>query len=248
MRKKPDTGFGLWSNPLLAPILIFVWVAILLTFRLMPQWDLVVSSIFYDPSICSDVTDGSYCIGFPAANDPLFVWIRNTLNVSPRYIGVGLLLFLIIQLSEGKRPRHKDFRNQLIVLMTLVLGPLLVVNLGLKQYFGRVRPRMIEDFGGTLDFTRAGDVAGQCASNCSFVSGEASTAGWMLCCGLLFAPGIRKYAYIVLLLLGVFMATLRVVFGAHFISDVLLGYLVPLIICSLLAFTLSTFEKRQISH
>ncbi len=124
------------------------------------------------------------------------------------------------------------------------MGPLLIVNLILKEVFGRVRPRSIEEFGGVMEFTLPGDIAGQCISNCSFVSGEASVGGWFLVCGLLFPPRYRRQAYAGLFVLGFGMALLRVTFGAHFLSDVVLGYLVPIIVCAILACIIDYLEKE----
>ena len=244
MRTKSDTGFGFWGNPLIATMLIFAWFGILKEFRINPQLDLDVLSFFYDATFCNSAAENGRCIGFPISKSETLNFIRDILHLVPNYVGVILIAFLSIQYWDGKRWNNQSFRNQSVVLATLLLGPLLVVNLFFKEVFGRVRPRSIEEFGGAMEYTLPGDIAGQCLSNCSFVSGEASVGGWFLCCGLLFPPQYRSRAYAGLFVLGFFMAMLRVAFGAHFLSDALLGYLVPVIICAILATSIEYFEKE----
>lgn len=243
MRTKSDNGFGFWGNPLFAAILIFIWFGLLKDFRLNPQFDLVVLSFFYDPAFCEAAAKKARCIGFPLSYSKGLNFIRDVLHLAPFFVGAILVVFLAIQHWDGKRWNSQSVRNQSVVLATLLLGPLLTVNLFFKEFFGRVRPRSVEEFGGKMEFTLPGDIAGQCLSNCSFVSGEASIGGWFFVCGLLFPLKYRRQAYIGLSILGLIMAMLRVAFGAHFLSDVILGYLVPIIICAILASTIEYFEK-----
>ena len=58
----------------------------------------------------------------------------------------------------------------------LVLGAGLVVNGILKDDFGRARPRDIEAFGGSSQFTPAFVVSHECDRNCSFSSGDGAGA------------------------------------------------------------------------
>lgn len=243
MQTKSDTGFGIWGNPIFALALIFVWFGILKDFRQNPQWDLAVATYFFDPDFCPESARPHSCLGFPIGNSVALNMIRDVLHLAPNYIGFSLIAFLSIQYWDGTRWNSQAFRNQAIVLASLLLGPLIVVNGYFKEFYGRVRPRDTEAYGGRMDFTLPGEIAGQCASNCSFVSGEASVGGWFLCCGLLFPPKYRNRAYIALFLIGSIMALLRVTFGAHFLSDVLLGYMVPIIICALLATMIELFQK-----
>lgn len=244
VRTKSDTGFGFWGNPLFVPILIFLWFGLLLVFRLNPQFDLDMLSIFYDPTFCENAANPAKCVGFPLSKNEILNLVRDILHLAPNFSGVVLIVLLSIRYWGGTRWSSQSFRNQSVVLATLLLGPLLIVNSFFKEGFGRVRPRSVEEFGGAMEFTLPGDIVGQCLSNCSFVSGEASVGGWFLVCGLLFSTQYRRSAYFVLFVLGFFMAILRVTFGAHFLSDVILGYLVPIIVCAILASTIAYFGKQ----
>ncbi|MEM5502097.1 phosphatase PAP2 family protein [Ahrensia kielensis] len=248
MQTQSDNGFGFWSKPLFLIAMLFLWSAILVFFRTYPAIDMAVANFFYHEVACSANAATQPCFGFPVAMNSIMATIRNILHRAPVFIGVGLIILLIYSYHKGKRAVDSAFRNQSLVLANLIIGTLLVVNSGFKENFGRVRPRDIIDFGGKSDFTLAGDFIGQCVSNCSFPSGEAAAGGWLLCCGLLFAPRWRKPAYIALFILGAAMALLRVTFGAHFISDVLLGYITTLITCSILAIAFERIQKWRMSR
>jgi lipid A 4'-phosphatase len=57
----------------------------------------------------------------------------------------------------------------------LVIGPGVVANIVLKDHWGRARPKLVVEFGGTKTFTPALLPTDQCSTNCSFVSGEAAS-------------------------------------------------------------------------
>src|SRR5262245_54990721 len=60
----------------------------------------------------------------------------------------------------------------------------------------------------------------RCLANCSFVSGDVAGAFWTLAPAALAPPQLRALAYVAALALGTGMAALRMMFGAHFPSDV----------------------------
>lgn len=64
------------------------------------------------------------------------------------------------------------------------------------------------------------DPSGQCRRNCSFVSGESAAAFALLAPAALMAAPWRLIAIGAATLFGVLMASLRVVFGGHFFTDV----------------------------
>ncbi|MCG2663967.1 phosphatase PAP2 family protein, partial [Brevundimonas sp.] len=104
-------------------------------------------------------------------------------------------------------------------------GPGLVVNLVLKGLWGRARPVQIDQFGGDAAFTPVWMVSDACQSNCSFVSGEGSSAAWMV--GVLLVVTPAKWRPVVLPLAVVYAFALsmnRLAFGGHFLSDILLSW------------------------
>src|SRR5262249_62173504 len=90
---------------------------------------------------------------------------------------IGSLVLLVANRLVG-RPilRGIDTPRLLLILLTFLVGPGLIVNSMLKQYWGRARPIEIHQFGGDAQFSRAGIPATQCRRNCSFPSGDAAAA------------------------------------------------------------------------
>lgn len=103
----------------------------------------------------------------------------------------------------------------------LAIGPGLVANVIFKDNWGRARPRQVVEFGGKKQFTPPLVPARECARNCSFVSGEASSAFAPFFAAALLLPQVR----ITLLASGAFMGLaaglIRMSQGGHFLSDVL---------------------------
>jgi lipid A 4'-phosphatase len=110
-------------------------------------------------------------------------------------------------------------------LLALALGPGLVVNGVLKEYWGRPRPQQLAQFGGTASFVPALWPSRQCAHNCSFVSGHAA-AGFFLITGAWIWPRRRRAWLMVGIGAGGLIGLARIVQGGHFLSDVLGALLV----------------------
>jgi membrane-associated phospholipid phosphatase len=139
------------------------------------------------------------------------------------WVGTVLILLalaaLIIKLILPKRRLLISGRAIVFLIATLALGPGLLVNVGLKDHWGRPRPIDVTQFGGTEHFVAWWDPRGDCPGNCSFVSGDVSGAFWTLAPAALAPPPWRALAYGAALALGAGMAALRVMAGAHFFSD-----------------------------
>ena len=119
------------------------------------------------------------------------------------------------------------------IIALYVLGPGVLVNLLLKEHWGRARPAHIAEFGGAAQFTPAGAISDQCATNCSFVSGEvASAAAFTLSALVLiwrFRAQLSARARIVAVALAsaitIGAAVQRVAAGRHFLSDAVFAVL-----------------------
>ena len=188
-------------------------------FGIFPKLDQETSAFFYNQS------NGFYLgkVSVLSAFREL-VW-----NVSILLFIFCIAGFLFLRLRGGN---SKYFE---IGILVYLLGPILLVNVILKEFWGRARPSQITDFGGEKMFTPFYEITNQCASNCSFVSGEASGAT-----AILIVAALLTWAYcgarvqivtvglstIVLIGSGV----LRVGLGGHFASDVLLSILFTVLI------------------
>jgi lipid A 4'-phosphatase len=196
-------------------LIIALTIAIVagLAFGLFPQLDLRVAQYFHDQ------TDASGLVFAWRIYPPLMLarnyglWITTVL-VAPAV--AALIVKLIL-------PRRKMFiagRAVVFLIATLALAPGLLVNVGLKDHWGRPRPIDVTQFGGTQHFVPWWDPRGDCPGNCSFVSGDVAGVFWTVAPAALAPPQWRAMAYGAALTLGAGMAVIRVMAGAHFVSDV----------------------------
>ncbi len=144
-----------------------------------------------------------------------------------------------------RRVAALDFRRLLLVALSFAIGPGLLVNMLLKSHWGRARPNDIVEFGGAAQFTPALIPADQCASNCSFVSGDASAAFAYVAVAMLLPARWRPAGIAAALLLGTGMGALRFLQGAHFLSDVVFAALFTLLVIAILARLLLAEDGRQ---
>ena len=121
-------------------------------------------------------------------------------------------------------------RALIFLIATMVIGPGLIVNLGFKDHWHRPRPAQTQDFNGPSPFMPWYDDNGACKKNCSFVSGEAATGFWMVAPASVLPPPWRAPAIVAAFAFGFGASLLRLAFGGHYLSDVLLGGLITLIV------------------
>jgi lipid A 4'-phosphatase len=176
-----------------------------LLFWTNPGIDLWATDLFWRPG------EGFYLRDFP-----LFRIIHDGMPYFTGTIAVALILF---GLWAWRRGRHR--RAAVFLLLSLIAGPGLVVNTGLKDNWGRARPSQVTEFGGTKRFTPAPLVADQCLRNCSFVAGDPAMGFWLLAPALLLAAPRRRLAAAGAVALGALFGLARIAQGGHFLSDVI---------------------------
>ncbi len=231
MASSDPSGHILCKNPKRWGIaLVACAVTALVLFRLYPEIDLSASERYFVETPCeeNDVSK-SRCGIFPFESDPVAVQFREIGLKLPQLFGLFALIYLVwISFSR----KHKTVWKLMVPahgLVSLLLGPVIFANLILKPLWGRPRPDNVVEFGGDFPYMLAGDISRYCTSNCSFVSGEATAAFWMLWIVPCLPPPWRWPAGILLFLIACAISWLRVAFGAHFLSDVTMGAFVALI-------------------
>jgi membrane-associated phospholipid phosphatase len=208
--------------------LIVAWFAILAAFYLHPSLDVFISSVFFSGRLCENAI--ARCGDFPLRRVLLVEQIRHTLYMLPFMAAALIVVLGAAGLFFGQIRKHLAMGRLMVALISLCLGPGLIVNGFLKTYSGRPRPVQTNLFGGPFDFAAAGTFVGECTKNCSFVSGEASGAGWLLCLLFLLPPRMRIWFGPPLFAASLTMAGLRVAVGSHYASDALLGWLLAIIL------------------
>jgi lipid A 4'-phosphatase len=181
-------------------------------FASVPELDLVTSRLFWDPVNGFEHADNRFLVGFRDINRYL-----------PWVVIAAAVALLIANAIFRRVARYAPPHKLLFVLLFFAIGPGLGVHV-VKTIVGRARPRILEEFGGKAVFTPPWDLSDQCMRNCSFISGEAASAFALLTL-IVFLKA--KYVPIYLGVMGIVCAAFsfnRVVFGAHFLSDVVIAW------------------------
>ncbi len=198
------------AHPIIASLAFVVVVSAF--FLAFPGVDLWVSGLFYhNPE------------GFFLHRNNALQLFRGTGQIAVILIVAWLVVQLGVKLAKPERPSYVRPKVTLFLLSTLLVGPLLLVNLILKDHWGRPRPNAVDIFGGGAPYVEVWRITNYCNTNCSFVSGETSTAFWLMALALVVPRALRAPVAIVTGLYAVLLSLNRIAFGGHFLSDVLIS-------------------------
>ena len=185
--------------------LLLAWI-----FTAWPQLDLRASGLFHDKPG-----------GFVGDQ---FAFVRLLYHGIPWSGKLYALVGLVVIVLSIWRPRPLGARwsRRLAALAWVsILGSGLLVNAGLKEYWGRARPVQISEFGGAAHFTPALVPTHQCEHNCSFVSGHATSGYILMAVGLMGSVATRRRWLWIGLAWGTIVSLARIAEGGHFLSDTL---------------------------
>lgn len=195
----------------LAVSLVFVVV-----FGLHPELDLTIAAWFYDPATKS----------FPIKSHMLAIILRDVAMWVAWAFAVPSIVAVVVKFIRPEKPLLVRGRTVAFLLITIILSAGILSNLAFKSHWGRPRPVMVTEFSGPWAFKPWYDPSGVCPTNCSFFSGEGATAFWTYAPAALAPPAWRPLAYVGATLFGFATGGLRMAFGGHFFSDVLVSGLV----------------------
>lgn len=200
------------------------WLAAVALFTGVPSVDLSISRLFWNPDT-----------GFALVDRASWSWLRHSLwNIEILVVclaAVGCVIGIVQRrLFLGLPARVWGY-----VVALFLLVPVLAVNGGFKSFSGRARPAEVVEFGGDRVFTPAWEFADQCRRNCSFVSGEVSSAvalGLSIWLAAVLWRGLehwqRVYLQVVAVFIPVFISVQRLATGRHFASDIIFAVLITL--------------------
>lgn len=209
------------AGPLTASALLVI--AASAVFLAFPDIDLWFSGLFYDP-----VT------GFAASDTRALVLLRWSSDIVTIAIAAAVIVSVLAKVALPARPSLIPPRASLLLAAGLALGPGLLVNLILKNNWGRPRPVQVDAFGGEAPFIGIWQITDHCARNCSFVSGEASSAVWIMSVALVVPERWRLPAFVVTGVYALALSMNRIAFGGHFLSDVVLAWGLTLMLIAVL--------------
>jgi lipid A 4'-phosphatase len=200
---------------LIAALALAAAMALLAAF---PELDLALARRFY-------LIEGD---SFGARFDAILILLRDLGYFLPPAVLALAMLGWVLGMRNARLGTILTGRRVLFLALSLALGPGLAVNGVLKEVSHRPRPVQVLEFGGQSAFRPWYAFDGACKTNCSFVSGEAAGATWLLAPAALVPQPWRAGATAAAALFAVAVALLRMAFGGHFASDVIGGALVTL--------------------
>ncbi|MEZ5877323.1 MAG: phosphatase PAP2 family protein [Tepidamorphaceae bacterium] len=234
--KRPwqPSAFGIFARPQTAAALVAAWLAAALFFNLFPQIDLAVSHFFFDEDA---MAQGLRMHGllFPLLTSGPLNLCRDIMQYGTVALAVVVLASIIVETFLHHSLIDSMVRARTTLLLVYLLGPLLFANVLTKPLVGRPRPLQTDVFGGDAPFVPAAQFSSNCTSSCSFVSGEAASHFWLFGLLAIVPQHLRLAVLVPLTVLVGFSAMLRVSFGAHFLSDVVLGGFSTLVLYALTA-------------
>ena len=194
------------------------------------------------PSIDLDIAGAAKAVCTVPQSAPAGPWCPTDMVALARKVFMAIFLFVAfatvivsirVLMAERKWFGFEQARCGFMIAV-LVMGPGVVANLVLKDNLGRARPRDVIEFGGTKAFTPALVPSRECPRNCSFVSGEASSMFAAFFALAFLLPQYRLGLLAVGISAGLLAGVVRMMQGAHFLSDVLFAGIFMAITVSLL--------------
>jgi len=204
---------------IIAFVLIEVIAAVTVISLAGTSVDLGVARLFFDP----------VARRFPAGSNPVVVMLRDHGFVAI-ITCVGFLAAALVTRFLPQRRLNVPARAAIFLVSSLALGPGLLVNAVFKDHWHRPRPVQVTEFGGNKSYVDWWNPGGTCDRNCSFASGEASSAAWMFGPAMLAPPPWRPAALAAATVFTAAVSLSRMAVGGHFFSDVLFGVLMSLLV------------------
>ena len=199
-------------------------LALGILFAAYPHLDIQIAAWFFDPDAAK----------FPMASTYEWNLVRQIANCLSFLLLLPALFALLRKLAFPGTPMLIAPSVAVFLLGSFLLAPGLTSNLVLKENWGRPRPNHVQQFAGAAEFQPWWRPSGACERNCSFVSGEASQAFWMVAPASLTPPQVRPVALGAAVVFGASVGGLRIAFGRHFVTDVLFAGVVTLLIVAML--------------
>ena len=197
-----------------ALILLGVTVVAVAIFLAFPRLDIAVSRLTLR-------ADGHF----------LLYYERNSylLHLALQYVvplAIAVFLIAAIAWRLGRPIWGITAWQALYVILAFAIGPGLLVNVVLKDNSHRPRPANVQEFGGTDAYAPPFDFSGACDTNCSFVAGDPAMGFGFLAVALLLPPARRNRGALTAIVLGAAIGLMRILWGAHFFSDVVFSGIV----------------------
>jgi lipid A 4'-phosphatase len=197
---------------IMIPLLIMV-VGTLLC--LLTDFDLELSKRYFDP-----VKDD-----WPARHQPL---VNFSYQWGTAFSGIVAFWALFHFFASYMHPRFLVKRGvALFLLLSILIGPVMLVNGVIKDTWRRPRPRETVELGGSHPYRQVLEISHRRFRGKSFPGGHASAGFILVMFYFLLKPKGRKWAGLALLFgigWGTWLSYVRIVLGGHYFSDNLYAF------------------------
>ena len=136
----------------------------------------------------------------------------------------ALIASLVVKLVRPERPSPAAPEHGRLPASTMVLGSAAPRQRHPQEHLGPTASGEVDAFGGDAPYVEVWRITGWCADNCSFVSGEASSAIWLVAVALVLPKSVRGPATVVAIVYALLLSLNRIAFGGHFLSDVVISF------------------------
>ncbi len=187
---------------------IIILLGLCLFLSISSALDLYIASLFYFGNLQFSLQSFDFVsILFRKILIPIILIYILVFPILSRHYGISKIFF-------GYR---FSIREILLIWFCQIFSILVVVNLFLKNLWGRARPGDILEFGGVETFSPWYKISNSCDTNCSFVSGDSSVGFAIIILFFLTKNIIFLYGSLVF---GFMLGFIRILAGGHFLSDV----------------------------
>jgi lipid A 4'-phosphatase len=168
---------------------------------------------------------------------PLLFFVRDVGRALP-FVAAALAIAAIVRkIVKPRQPMLLPSRATVLLLATLVVGPVLISNALFKENWSRPRPRAITELGGTEQFRPWWDPRG------SEVSGAVS----FLAPAVMIPAPWRYVAIGAVTAYGLAIGYIRMIAGGHFFTDVIFAASLTALVVWLLHGILCRWERTRVT-
>ncbi|MEM9733159.1 MAG: phosphatase PAP2 family protein [Pseudomonadota bacterium] len=229
---------------------ILLALATLFALRWAAPLELALQDMFFQPSPCpggQSALDGDRRCGFFPLREDRFWRFMRTLGFHGPLVVMAIGSSVYLWPRAQAAPMTPGRLAPLVVAASgLWIGCLGLINTLFKPLFGRPRPNHLDVFGNTDSYVLPGSFSDQCFGNCSFVSGEAGTGFALVLFALLLPVAWRAVGVALALVAAVLISGLRVGFGGHFLSDIIMAWWIIALVALGTAWVLQTPWGEQL--
>ena len=175
---------------------------------------------YLDLYISSQAYQGDRQFYLQSLNLIVLIFRKGLLPLTIIYLFIFPFLSLFLPVKAIYLNYNLKLKECVYIFFFFFFNLIVIVNLLLKDMWGRARPNDIIQFGGKESFTPWFEPSTACDNNCSFISGDASVGFSII---ILYFITKNKFFLWLSLLFGFSLGLIRVMEGGHFISDILMA-------------------------